>query len=119
MSGDDWLQSFGRLVVDFSCSFTCSFSVCPLSTISFLPITFMASDGSVRETSPSPARTDEEEDASLANELALISDRMVREVFPAVLPSEQNALETDVATQLITSARKIDATEIQSYMDEQ
>ena len=73
----------------------------------------------MRETPPSPARADEEEDASLANELALISDRVAQQVFPAVLPSEQNALETEFATQLVASAQKIDATEIQRYMDQQ
>ena len=79
----------------------------------------MATKSSVRSTSPSPQRPVEEEESSLAKELALISDRVVRELFPAVLPSEQNALETEFATQLVASAQKIDATEIQRYMDQQ
>ena len=39
--------------------------------------------------------------------------------FPAVLPAEQSALEVDVATQLVTWVREVDAVEIQSYMEEQ
>ena len=79
----------------------------------------MATESSVRSTSPSPQRRVAEEASSLANELALISDRVVRELFPAVLPSEQNVVETEFATQLVASAQKIDATKIQRYMDEQ
>ena len=78
----------------------------------------MTTDNSVRSKSPSQERTAEAEE-SLARELALISDRLERAVFPIVLPSEQNALETEFATQLVASAQKIDATEIQRYMDQQ
>ena len=79
----------------------------------------MATESSVRSTSASPQRPMEEEESSLAKELALISDREGMELFPAVLPSEQNVVETEFATQLVASAQKIDATKIQRYMDEQ
>ena len=78
----------------------------------------MTTHNSVRSKSPSQERTAEAEE-SLARELALISDRLERAVFPIVLPSEQNALETEFATQLLAAAEQMDAAEIQSYIDQQ
>ena len=78
----------------------------------------MTTDNSVRSKSPSQERTAEAEE-SLARELGLISDRLERAVCPMVLPSEQNALETEFATQLLAAAEQMDAAEIQSYIDQQ
>ena len=78
----------------------------------------MTTDNSVRSKSPSQDRTAEAEE-SLARELGLISDRLERAMFPIVLPSEQNALETEFATQLLAAAEQMDAAEIQSYIDQQ
>ena len=78
----------------------------------------MASNDSPAPHSP-VVSSDHEVEAELSESIAAIVDRVSQEAFPAVLPSEQTVMEVDVASELLAWVQKVDATEIQSFMDEQ
>ena len=62
----------------------------------------------------SPSVSPRNGDRDVASDIALIVDRVSQEVFPAVLPSEQNGMAEDLASQALAWVQKVEATEIPS-----
>ena len=60
----------------------------------------------------------DEDEVSIAQEIASIADRMEKNVFPAVLVCEQQSISGSDASEILAWAQKEEAVKLQSYINE-